>query len=468
MAASVNLVRFYHPDANVLPVKVWVLDGAMPYPEWPDADIVFVLNPPRLDIPLLADVWKAGRTLVLVSARGDSTPMQGSPHPLSELLNLPPEATSDVLMQLRRCQAAAFFMSLKRRQPWYLSWLPQVERDSFPVEGAQFIFHFDEYVPFEGSFEFDDAYRRTSLKECTFPQSTNHFLHVLEQLSHTALQDPQMKRQLFHGTFPFYTGQPLSLDVRLTWHGTPEPVRRAIVGEEIKQHAAAYALAIACLSEVGAAFTHSGRHDLYHSLMGDLVRLQDGRIQVGSFTPGQVEWLRQEHPFLYLHIFYRVPNQFLVATVDALRDSLQNTASMAAATDLLQRLVTREGDLHFVKRSYELSALSGTLCQLKTFAARYHGNRARLLEAKEDGWRAVQYARPADKSRDMNYWTQAALSDWVLFPDQTQADPAGANAECREQRHLGRLLRPHGHLSRGGRRIGGAPRHANSPSDRRA
>jgi hypothetical protein len=48
--------------------------------------------------------------------------------------------------------------------------------------------------------------------------------------------------------------------------------------------------------------------------------------------------------------------------MDELRDSLQNTAIIAAATDLLHRLVTRESDLHFVKRSYELTALSGTLC----------------------------------------------------------------------------------------------------------
>jgi hypothetical protein len=65
MAASVNLVQFFYSDGSTLPVKVWVMDGTMPYPEWPDANMVFGLNPPRLDIPLLADVWKAGRTLIL-------------------------------------------------------------------------------------------------------------------------------------------------------------------------------------------------------------------------------------------------------------------------------------------------------------------------------------------------------------------------------------------------------------------
>jgi len=202
-------------------------------------------------------------------------------------------------------------------------------------------------------------------------------------------------------------------------------VRTAIIGAEIRQHAEFYALAIACLSEVGAAFSHLGQHDLYIKLMGDLIQLYNGQLQVGMFTPEQVAPLRREHPFLYLHVFYRVPNQCTVAMMDELRDSLQNTAIIAAATDLLHRLVTRESDLHFVKRSYELTALSGTLCQLKTSAARYHTERERLLDAKEDGLRAVQYARPADKSRDMNYWMHAVLTDWVLFPTRCRAIPPG-------------------------------------------
>jgi hypothetical protein len=429
MAASVNLARFYLQDTRALPMNIWVMDGEVPYPEWSDADMVFVLNPPPLDIPLLAEVWKEGRTLILVSTKLDSGLMEAGLHPLKELFALPNNATAEVLMHLKQRQASVFFLSFQRRRPWYTNWLPQLERDSFLVDGARFVFLFDEYVPYEGSFEFDDTYRRTSLKECTFEQSTSHFRHVLEGLPYTELQDSQMKRSLFQGVFPFYTGQSLGPDVRFAWQGTLEPVRTTVIGAEIRQHAEFYALAIACLSEVGAAFTLLGQHHLYLKLMGDVLRLHNGQIRVGTFTPAQVALLRREHPFLYLHMFYQVPNQCIVAMMDELRDSLQNTAIIAAATDLLHRLVTRESDLHFVKRSYELTALSGTLCQLKTSAARYHTDRVRLLDAKEDGLRAVQYARPADKSRDMNYWMHAVLTDWVLFPDQVQGDPTRADAE---------------------------------------
>ena len=158
--------------------------------------------------------------------------------------------------------------------------------------------------------------------------------------------------------------------------------------------------------------------------MDNLVRMHHGQITVGRFTPEQIRLLRHEHPFLYLHVFYRIPNQFLVATLDTGRGMLQDTEIIGAAEGLLHRLVTRESDLRFVKRTYELTALSGTLCQLKTFAARYHGDRPRLLDAKEDGLRAVHHARPDDVSRDLNYWILAALTDWALFPIGLTQEPS--------------------------------------------
>jgi hypothetical protein len=426
MTTSVNLARFYLQNAATLPMHVWVMDGDMPYPTWPDADMVFVVHPPPLDIPVLAEVWKQGRKLVLVSTKLDQR-LTSPGHPLSEFFALP--TAGRVLTHLQQRQATVFFLSFQPRRPWYLNWLPQKEHDAFVEDGPHWVFRFEEYVPYEGSFEFDDAYRRSSLQECTFAQSTNHFLHVLETLPATALADSQMKRSVFQGVFPFYTGQRLSPDVPFDWRSSLAPVRQAVMGGDLQTQTATYALALACLSEVGAAFTHRGRHDLYHTLMGDLVRLQHSRVVVGTFTPAQVQRLRDMHPFLYLHVFYRVPNQFLVAMVDAVRDTLRHTEIMAAAEDLLTRLVTHEEDLHYVKRTYELTALSGTLCQLKTFAARYHNDRPRLLAAKEDGLCAVHHARADDLSRDLNYWMLAVLTDWVRFPTQVQADAAAADAE---------------------------------------
>lgn len=429
MTALVNLARFYLQKSVTIPMKIWVMDGEMPYPEWPDADIVFVLNPPPLDIPVIAEVWKPGRTLVLVSKKIDPNLAEKGVNPIAEFLALPDNITSEVLTHLRNHTAAVFFMSFQRRLPWYIDWFPKQERDAFVVDGEHFVFQFDEYIPYEDSFEFDDTYRRISLKECTFAQSTNHFLHILEQLPYTAIEDSQTKKSLFRGIFPFYTGQPLGPAIHFDWQGTPEPVRTAVIGTEIKKHTPVYALAIACLSEVGAAFTHRGRNDLYLKLLGDQILLQNGQIKVGTFTQPQKNRLRKEYPFLYLHVLYRVPNQFIVATLDEIRDSLQNAELMTAAEDLLKHLVTCESALHFVKRTYELTALSGTLCQLKTFAARYHSDRSHLLSAKEDGLRAVQHARPNDLSRDINYWIQAVLTDWVLFPSEVKQDSPEAAEE---------------------------------------
>jgi hypothetical protein len=447
VTALINLVRFYLQKSVTLPMKIWLMDGGMPYPQWPDADIVFVLNPPPLDIPVIAEVWKPGRTLVLVSKKIDSNLAEKGVNPIAEFFALPDNTTIEVLTHLRNHTAAVFFMSFQIRRPWYINWFPQQERDAFVVDGKHFMFQFDEYTPYEDSFEFDDAYRRISLKECTFAQSTNHFLHTLERLPYTAIEDAQTKQSLFRGIFPFYnTGQPLGPDIHFDWQGTPEPVRTAVIGADIRKHTPVYALALACLSKVGAAFTHRGRHDLYLNLLGDQIQLQNGRIKAGTFTQAQRNRLRKEYPFLYLHVFYRVPNhQFIVATLDEIRDSLLNAEIMAAAEDLLQRLVTCESALHFVKRTYELTALSGTLCQLKTFAARYHSDRSRLLAAKEDGLRAMQHARPNDLSRDINYWIQAVLTDWVLFSNEVQQS---SSETAEEYQRMVEYLRGHLHHER--------------------
>ena len=338
MAEQVNLARFYLKEAGALPVKLWVMDGTMPYPDWPDADAVFVLNPPPLDIPVLAEVWKHGRTLIVVSKTGDRSLTTQETHPLSEFFAI--LTVSEVLTHLRQRQRPVWFLSAQRRRPWHLNWLPTVERDALVIDSPHWVLRFEEYVPYEGSFEFDDTYRRLSLRECTFAQSTAHFLHVLETLPWTALAEPQLKRALFQGIFPFYTGAPLGPEVPFEWRGTPDALPRAILGSELRTHAVPYALALACLSEVAAAFTHRGRHDLYQAVMGESIHLHQGQVEVGTFTPEQRQWLRRTQPLLYLHVFYRVPNQFLVASIDAVRDALQHTDLSSAAEDLLHLVVT--------------------------------------------------------------------------------------------------------------------------------
>jgi hypothetical protein len=415
MEISKDLTSFFLSPAHKLPWRIKIFDGCMPYPQWPEADVVFVLNPPPLDIPTIAEIWGKQRKLILVSQKVYRQTSNGGKHPLSDFFNLPERSLNHFFSDLMNRNTQVLFMSCAKRRPWYKNWLPQIERDTFPVDGRKYLFYFDEYSTFEGSFEFDDAYRRISLRESTYAQSTNHFLKILQNMPFTEINDRELKRRVICDIFPFFTGRRLSPKVRFEWNGDPAPLRKAIIGRELKNRAAHYALAIACLSEIGAAFTHRGRNDLYWITMGDIVKFHNDELKVGPFTKPQIADLRIKYPFLYLHVFYRVPNQSIIAALDDIRDSLLNTQIIRIAEKLLNQMVTREYDLHYVKRTYEITALSGTLCQLKTFAARFHQNRQMLIEAKTDGQRAIDLARPDDRSRDINYWIHAVLSDWVIF-----------------------------------------------------
>ncbi len=144
-------------------------------------------------------------------------------------------------------------------------------------------------------------------------------------------------------------------------------VREAVIGELIKQNTVEYALAIASLSEIAAGFNHPGRHDLYSELMGDLIQIDDkGDIKIRDFNEERRMRLRKDDPVLYLHLFYRNPNQFLIARFDGMKNLKQNIEAL----ENLEHGVIQEIDLKFIKRTHEIVALNGTLCQFKTFAAR--------------------------------------------------------------------------------------------------
>jgi hypothetical protein len=153
---------------------------------------------------VLAEVWKHGRKLVLVSMRLDRQFREQRLNPLSEFFA--DNNVGEVLRQLMQRQASVFFMSFQPRRPWYVNWLPQSEqreRDAWPVDSEHFIYYFDEYIAFEGSFECDDAYRRTSLNECTPPQSTNHFLTCSNGSLLRRCEIPKLKGASFRASCPF-------------------------------------------------------------------------------------------------------------------------------------------------------------------------------------------------------------------------------------------------------------------------
>jgi hypothetical protein len=149
-------------------------------------------------------------------------------------------------------------------------------------------------------------------------------------------------------------------------------------------------------------------------------------VQVApGLTDAQRGHLYRGQPNLYLHLFYRVPNQCLVASLDS---QGRPVSGMLAAGDALLARLQSEETLRLSKRDHEITALAGTLCQLHTFAGRYLGERTHLRKAIDRGRLALEKARPFERGRDVNYWLQALASDWVLFPDESRAEPEQAAA----------------------------------------
>ncbi len=392
--------EFYVKDSKNKNVKITIhITDDIPDPQnWPNADIVFVLKPPPLDIPAVAQIWKDGRKLVLVREQGEAS--------FKEFWHT--KKLKDKLRQLKEDKdTSVFYMQSHQRK--LSDWFPSPIWDRMLVQGDHFVYSIEDYIAHNDSFVFDDTYRRSGFQEYSLAQSANQYLCVLERLSHTTLIDREQKAALFRGVFPFYAGfQPVKLGLS-TPEGSLAAVRKAVINDQYPDE---YALAIASLSEIGACYNHIGRHDLYSELIGDLIRIDNkGDIRIRGFDKQQRDALRKEDPVLYLHLLYRTPNQFLIARFDGMKDLKQGVNAL----EKLEHNAFWESNLNFTKRTYEMVALNGTLCQFKTFAARLFGDRDYIEQAKAHGMKAIADARPEDLARDRNYQILAVLTDWARF-----------------------------------------------------
>jgi len=427
-SSPANPDALYLPAGSPLVDRVRIVEGAMPVRDQAEGiETVFVLSPSPLDLSLASGGWPANVRIVLVSPKGAASCGSGTPSvsPLRELLHLPTETLEAALAWLQAQPSGVAFLSFDRR-PWYAGLIPQDLRDRYRIAGRKCDGYLYAYHPHQRAWLFDDGYRRKDLGVLTLAQSSAYFLRVLEELAYTP-DGPVKKRMLFERVFPFYrSGLSPDAKVAFTWDCDAsglelDEVRLTAVGQELPQHATEYALAVCALSEIAACFTHSGYGELYGRLLGDLVAPQGERILVApSLTEGQRQRLRHEQPDLYLHLFYRVPNQCLVAAFDTL--GAPDPGLIACAEALLVGLRDEE-DLRLTKRAHEITALAGTLCQLHTYAARHSGERVPLTLARERGRLALERARPFEYGRDLNYWISAVLTDWTLFPAQVRGEP---------------------------------------------
>ncbi len=361
-----------YTNSNDEKVEIKITDD-IPNPQnWPDADFVFVLNPPPLDIPAVAPILDGKRKLILAGTQSHGDVNKEKWPPFNEFWEV--KNLGDKLERLRDKDTCVFYMQSRKRTLFDGFW-PRDTRERIIIDSKHFVYYIEDYIAHNDSFLFDDTYRRLNLRDYTLEQSTCQFLYVLESLPHT-VQSGKTKASIFRDNFPFYKGRQLvNRNLRFKFdkfEGDLVQVREAVIGDLIKQNTVEYALAIASLSEIAAGFNHPGRHDLYSELMGDLIQIdKEGNITIQDLNEESREILRKQDPVLYLHLLYRNPNQFLIARFDGMKDL---KLGINALEKLEHRVVLYDEDLKFIKRTHEIVALNGTLCQFKTFAARIFNN----------------------------------------------------------------------------------------------
>ncbi len=235
-------------DPDTFPFKIWITDDIPDPQNWPDTDLVFVLNPPPLDIPAVAQIWDDKRKLILAGTQSHGPVNTKKWPPFKEFWEV--KKLGDKLERLRNKDTCVFYMQSRKRTIFDRFW-PRDIRERILIDSKHFVYHIEDYIAHNDSFLFDDTYRRLNLRDYTLEQSTCQFLDVLESLPHT-VQSGKTKASIFRDNFPFYKGRQLvNRNLRFEFdkfEGDLAQVREAVIGELIKQNTVEYALAIASLS----------------------------------------------------------------------------------------------------------------------------------------------------------------------------------------------------------------------------
>lgn len=409
--AVADVTTSYTADAAGLGVAV--VRGLPDPARWP-APLVFALDVPLLDCgtELLRPIdQRSHRPQLVIVPRGAEAAAG-----LRALLASP--GAADALAQLRSLPGSLLLLEVERER-WYAPLRFKSEHDCLLLTAAddhgRWALRVHQYVLVHDSIAFDDAYRRTVLRGTSLAQTVDHFLRVLErQLPHTRASTGE-KRLLFAACFPFYDGE--HAPAREVGLADPQhaltPLRTAILDGALASFPEEYALALSALSEVGACLTHVGLGARHLELMEGLVT--PGLERTGVLGGDAVRRLRDTQPVLYLHLRYRVPNQWTIARFDQDGSALRDPGVTAALGRLLDQLEIEEADLHWVKRRWELAALSGSTALLQTFRGRYARDQPLLREARRRAETAIAAAPPTSRAQDVNYWILAALSEITLF-----------------------------------------------------
>ncbi len=385
--------------------------------------IVFILNPKKINQNELRLLFRNDACFVFFkSSMGELSTYET--HPVKLLLN--DKNVNEHLERIKGLQKNILEMSTVKFHTWDFLGLTTSYRQLFNIRGTGYCFM--EYpVISENTINLDDVFIQESLNSISPRAIVSKYLQIVETSDGSRLE--QINRSnAFQKVFKFYKSDNesyrFSLDIQdveflvdvLKLEGMADkPLYRAeIIG----------ALTSAC-----SYFIHAGYSESYEAVIRKIMLTTppDGCNTIGykHITEKDLEQLKNSNTFLYYHLTCRIPNQYAIALFDMYLTEIDAAKRIEMGNAIEQWLTYLKNkvlelslaNVNLVwefKRDQEIGAMSGTVGLLTLYKkACIDSDMTAYEEAGAYINKAIEYAHPSERNRDVNYYVQCRLSELI-------------------------------------------------------
>ncbi|HEX2945897.1 MAG TPA: hypothetical protein VHT96_08060 [Clostridia bacterium] len=437
-----DLTAEFLPESSLeFPVKVFH-EIFHPTGDFQQGSIVFILNPKRIKQEELMFLLKYDACFVFYIGGNDEAASYES-HPVRLLLS--DKNANSHLERIKGLRKNIVEMSTVKYRKWDVLGITTSFRQLFSIRNIGYCFM--EYpVITENTFDLDDVFIQESLKSASPAAIISKYLQIAEHADSSKLEQMN-RRNAFQKVFSFYkTGNE---DYRFLLD--PQDVEflvDVLKLESLADKPLYRAEIIGALTSACSYFIHSGYPDSYEIVLKKLMETipPEGckTVRYKYITEKDLEQMKSCNAFLYYHLTCRIPNQYSVSLLDMYLTETDHSKRLEMGSTIekwLTYLKNRIMELSLAqvnllwefKRDQEIGAMSGTVGLLTLYKkVLMEDDTSAYGEAANYFNKAIEYAHPDERNRDINYYVQCRLSEIVAAFASSRSPGEGFQREIGE------------------------------------
>jgi len=315
-------------------------------------------------------------------------------------------------------------MSTVKHRRWDVLGITTSYRQLFNIRDIGYCF--TEYpIITEKTFSLDDVFIQESLKTAKPEAIISKYLQIVEDMD-TSKLDQINRRNAIQKVFSFYKSDNAEYRFSLA----PQDVEflvDVLKLERLSANPLYRAEIIGALTSACAYFIHAGHPESYHIVLNklmDTVPPEDCKtVRYKYISEKDLEQLKNGNTFLYYHLTCRIPNQYSIALLDMYltetdadkRTEMSNSIEKWLAYlkhRILELSIAPVNLLWEFKRDQEIGAMSGTVGLITLYKKGcIENDPSAFHDALNFFNKAIEYAHPGERNRDINYFVQCRLSE---------------------------------------------------------